>query len=720
MKHKKAVTSKVLSLIMALAMIVTLLPNNITLAEEQDYSQIYCNTDYIHVFPGENDISEFIDINTDMEEYTLFAFITIPYGDDDVHVLAGDDYISLKNVADNKYELNISNNTISDIYDGTAKDIDGNYVKCDGGFSILIYLYEGKIAEEDMFDSMTVDRFFIWTEVNEPEFRPYDFNYDRSMIIGEEIYYQATCGVFVRDTNFPEGIDEEATLTGFKTYEVLENGEVGEEINSKIVSCIYNSEQNEFCIKAKNPGQVYIEATYQVRELEYKTVPYLFSIGYTNPRVDFELDNNINIYNEGSSFNIDAVVRISRYMQEELEYPGSYDGDIEFEWSCDNNRINITPNGRSCSVSIPEKYFYEDEWDSGACVSCKAYEVNEDKTRGDILAENEYGFDIRREYEAYSIEIKDSAIEVNPSEIQSSYAIPFEIIKRSYNETDGENTEVLSADTVNTLISEGKMNIFSNVIEQHSGNRRENIIKETKIDSINNKAVFVLVFNDEFVENGFSTCDLPIFIRYCLRFEGYEMDIRNDYSEASFTICQGHVWKFISGSCTEDNHVIRCIYCGYQTKESARDGHNYKFTVKDATYDAPGVKIGKCQDCGDVCAQAIPQLVKETNTKPPVNTQPQTTAATLKPSKISKVTVKNTKKRKISLQFSKSKNALSYKIQYSTDRKFKKNVKTITKKGLKHDIKNLKKGKTYWVRVCGIRNKLAGPWSKPKKVKIVK
>jgi hypothetical protein len=65
-----------------------------------------------------------------------------------------------------------------------------------------------------------------------------------------------------------------------------------------------------------------------------------------------------------------------------------------------------------------------------------------------------------------------------------------------------------------------------------------------------------------------------------------------------------------------------------------------------------------------------------------------------------------------------------YQVQYSTDKKFKKNCKTLTVKGWKKTSKKvtkLKAKKTYYVRVRTYMKtggkKLSSAWSKAKKVR---
>ena len=62
-------------------------------------------------------------------------------------------------------------------------------------------------------------------------------------------------------------------------------------------------------------------------------------------------------------------------------------------------------------------------------------------------------------------------------------------------------------------------------------------------------------------------------------------------------------------------------------------------------------------------------------------------------------------KKKFTVQWKKDKKADGYQVQYSTDKKFKKNVKSVnvSKKSTKATVKKLKKGKTYWVGCIPIK-----------------
>ena len=81
-------------------------------------------------------------------------------------------------------------------------------------------------------------------------------------------------------------------------------------------------------------------------------------------------------------------------------------------------------------------------------------------------------------------------------------------------------------------------------------------------------------------------------------------------------------------------------------------------------------------------------------------------------------------KKKFTVQWKKDKKADGYQIQYSTDKKFKKNVKSVnvSKKSTKATVKKLKKGKTYRIRTRSYKKidgkKYYSGWGKVKSVKV--
>lgn len=93
-------------------------------------------------------------------------------------------------------------------------------------------------------------------------------------------------------------------------------------------------------------------------------------------------------------------------------------------------------------------------------------------------------------------------------------------------------------------------------------------------------------------------------------------------------------------------------------------------------------------------------------------------------SKTSGVSIKRAKaskhRTKLSVSWSKVKNASSYTVQVSTNKKFKKSVTTKTAKKCKVVITKKFKGKKVYVRVRAVNGKKTGPWSKVKTIKTYK
>ena len=93
----------------------------------------------------------------------------------------------------------------------------------------------------------------------------------------------------------------------------------------------------------------------------------------------------------------------------------------------------------------------------------------------------------------------------------------------------------------------------------------------------------------------------------------------------------------------------------------------------------------------------------------------KTTAAKLAKAKITKLTAG---KKQLTVKIAKVKNAKSYKVQVSTDKKFKKKVTTKTTKSTSLTIKKLKSNKKYYVRVQAVSGKTTGTYSVVKNVKV--
>ena len=100
---------------------------------------------------------------------------------------------------------------------------------------------------------------------------------------------------------------------------------------------------------------------------------------------------------------------------------------------------------------------------------------------------------------------------------------------------------------------------------------------------------------------------------------------------------------------------------------------------------------------------------------------------TVRPSATSISKASNSAKKKMTVSWKKNKTCSGYALQYSTDKKFKKGVKTVyisKNSRTKTTVSRLAKGKTYYVRLASYKKagntKILSKWSKVKKVKIRK
>ena len=97
----------------------------------------------------------------------------------------------------------------------------------------------------------------------------------------------------------------------------------------------------------------------------------------------------------------------------------------------------------------------------------------------------------------------------------------------------------------------------------------------------------------------------------------------------------------------------------------------------------------------------------------------------IKVKKTELTSAKNSKSKQIALKYKKVSGAKGYEISYSTDKKFKKSVTKKTTGKTSYTIKNLKKGKTYYVRVRAYKKDSAGKkvysgYTSAKKIKVKK
>lgn len=106
----------------------------------------------------------------------------------------------------------------------------------------------------------------------------------------------------------------------------------------------------------------------------------------------------------------------------------------------------------------------------------------------------------------------------------------------------------------------------------------------------------------------------------------------------------------------------------------------------------------------------------------------KTVKVTVNPKKATLSKVNNSVKKAFTASWVKDSKVNGYQIRYTTDKKLKKNIKTSSKikgnKTVKTTVKNLTKGKTYYVQVRSYKTvgktTFYGSWSKAKAVKIAK
>ena len=226
----------------------------------------------------------------------------------------------------------------------------------------------------------------------------------------------------------------------------------------------------------------------------------------------------------------------------------------------------------------------------------------------------------------------------------------------------------------------------------------------------------------------------------------------------SFTVL---IEKEVPSTCAEEGHtaIYKCLNCSATQggeKIEKNNNHICTKTVTPPTYDARGYTIYTCDICGysyisdftdklekpaknptensttpinpPVSNSNLPSVAPSNSTITPNPSQTPNSATTApktvaKPKSASIKKVKGAKKA-IELTWGKVASVSGYEIQVATDKKFKKNKKTVTikkQKTTKTTVKKLKAKKKYYVRVRTYKTvngkKVYSSWSKVKSVK---
>ena len=201
-------------------------------------------------------------------------------------------------------------------------------------------------------------------------------------------------------------------------------------------------------------------------------------------------------------------------------------------------------------------------------------------------------------------------------------------------------------------------------------------------------------------------------------------------------------------TCVDEGKKTRvCNTCTKQEEAviSPTGKHTYSKQVVLPTYDEQGYTIYTCEVCNYSYKDDFTDKLERPAEKPttPINPPVSNSAVTLPQSansqasnaesttsaqvqKPNKTSVKKLKAKKgsVELTWSKTKGVKGYEIQVATDKKFKKNKKTVTikkQKTTKTTVKKLKAKKKYYVRIRTYKTvngkKVYSSWSKVKSVK---
>lgn len=247
---------------------------------------------------------------------------------------------------------------------------------------------------------------------------------------------------------------------------------------------------------------------------------------------------------------------------------------------------------------------------------------------------------------------------------------------------------------------------------------------------------------------------------------------KEDYRISNFTKEQ----KITSPTCTKDGKIeFVCSLCGhiFSTTTIEAKGHDFgdnneleyckNCTAKNPNYTPPTTTTEPTSETKPTTSTTVTQPTTAVSTTLTPSSQPVTstvtatatassaeyqvpiTAAqttktadttkkatatkksnkTVKKPKNTKIKKLTSKKTNLTITWSKVSGVKGYQIQVATDKKFKKNKKTVTikkQKTTKKTIKKLKSGKKYYVRIRTYKvsknKKVYSSWTKAKKVKI--
>ena len=199
--------------------------------------------------------------------------------------------------------------------------------------------------------------------------------------------------------------------------------------------------------------------------------------------------------------------------------------------------------------------------------------------------------------------------------------------------------------------------------------------------------------------------------------------LKNDWKNESDTILSVKKGAVVNGSQLKDGYVIKIAPGHYEEGYSviiARKQNNSTSDEKPTPNPAPQPPTQPTQESPQQAAQQIAQQQSAHND---TATTLQAKNTVSKPKSTNTKNIKTAKKA-ISVTWKKVGGVKGYQIQVATDKKFKKNKKTVTvkkQKTTKTTVKKLKAKKKYYVRVRTYKivngKKVYSSWSKVKSVK---
>ena len=202
--------------------------------------------------------------------------------------------------------------------------------------------------------------------------------------------------------------------------------------------------------------------------------------------------------------------------------------------------------------------------------------------------------------------------------------------------------------------------------------------------------------------------------------------LKNDWENESYTILSVKKGAVVNGSQLKDGYVIKIATSYYEGDYGIIIARKQNNSTSDEKPTAPTTPTQPTKPSQPSTTPNTPTPTQPTApVQPtPAPTQPTASAQAVKKPKSAKFKKVKSAKKAISVEWKKVSGVKGYQIQVATDKKFKKNKKTVTikkQKTTKTTVKKLKAKKKYYVRIRTYKivngKKVYSSWSKVKSVK---